>query len=299
MKNIDITSDLHSYFIYSNYKNIYWNNGVLFQTWDYLIIAWDIDEEIITIQKSFDDIINLADYKKIIVTFWNHDIRFNVDDENYNIINSIEKYEFLCNHFHNYKDKIHVIDKEDFIIEETNQILTWNMGWYNYTIKDIDKFYLEKYYHVNFDKMSFWSTIFNDRRYIKFNDKIKWNLDFSKYLEDKLIKRLENIKNNYNNYEIIAISHLKPSNELEKDSPYYFDYSPEKWEEIIKDWSRWVNIYSLDSIYWNAFFVNNNLSKLYEKYWVKCAIYWHTHYNWTEKINGVEYITKAFWYYHY
>ncbi len=229
MKNIDITSDIHSYFIYKNFKTIFWSNWVLFQTWNYLIIAWDIDEEITTIQKSFDDIINNANYKKIIVTFGNHDLRFNVSDEDFNINDSISKYEFLINHFHGYKDKIHIIDKEDFVIEENKQIITWNMGWYNYTIRSVDKFYLEKYYHVNFDKMSFWSTIFNDRRYIKFNEKIKWNIDFAKYLEDKLVERLRNIKKYYNNYEIIAISHIKPSNELEKESPYYFDYSPEKW----------------------------------------------------------------------
>ena len=103
----------------------------------------------------------------------------------------------------------------------------------------------------------------------------------------------------YNNYEIIAISHVKPSNELEKDSQYYFDYSIEKWEEIIQEWNKAKQLYNLDSIYWNAFYINNNLSKLYEKYWVKYAVYWHTHYNWSENINWVEYITKAFWYYNY
>jgi hypothetical protein len=299
MKNIDITSDLHTDFIYKWFKEIYGKNWVLAQIWKYLIIAGDINEDIYVLQRSFDDIIKNANYKKIIVTFWNHDLRFNLSDEDFNINDSIEKYEFLINHFHWYKDKIHVIDKEDFIIEETKQIISWNMGYYNYTINPVDKFYLEKYFQVNFDKMSFWYSIYNDRSYIKFNDKIKWNLEFSKYLEDKLIERLEKLKKHYNNYEIIAISHVKPSNQLEKDSKFFIEYSQELWEEIIKNKDRGVKEYNLETLYWNAFFLNNNLSQIYEKYWVKYAIYWHTHYKGTETINWVTYISNALWYYRY
>ena len=100
MKNIDITSDLHTDFIYKWFKDIYWTNWVLTQTWKYLIIAGDINEDIYVLQRSFDDIIKNANYKKIIVTFWNHDLRFNLSDEDFNINDSIEKYEFLINHFH-------------------------------------------------------------------------------------------------------------------------------------------------------------------------------------------------------
>lgn len=300
MENIiDITSDLHTDFIYRNFKDIYWPNWVLEKNSDYLVIAGDINEDIYVLQKSFYDIINNANYKKIIVTFWNHDLRLNLSDEEFNINDSIEKYEFLIDYFHGYKDKIHIIDKEDFIIPNTNIILTWNMGWYNYTINPVDKFYLEKYFQVNFDKMSFWFSVYNDRNYTRFNDKIKWNLEFSKYLEDKLIQRLENLKKHYNNYEIIAISHIKPSNKLEKDSKFYLEYSQDIWEEIIKNKSRGIKEYNIETIYGNAFFINNNLSQIYEKYWLKYAIYWHTHCKKTETINWVTYITNALWYYGY
>lgn len=59
MKNIDITSDLHTDFIYKWFKDIYWTNWVLTQTWKYLIIAWDINEDIYVLQRSFDDIIKV------------------------------------------------------------------------------------------------------------------------------------------------------------------------------------------------------------------------------------------------
>lgn len=147
--------------------------------------------------------------------------------------------------------------------------------------------------------MSFWFSVYNDRRYIKFNDKIKWNIEFSKYLEDKLIERLKKLKEHYDNYEIIAVSHVKPSNQLEKDSKFFMEYSQELWEEIIKNKDRGVKEYNLETLYWNAFFLNNNLSQIYEKYWVKYAIYWHTHYKGTETINWVTYITNALWYYGY
>lgn len=297
MKNIDITSDLHTDFIYKWFKDIYWKNWVLTQKWKYLIIAWDINENLHTLKKSLDDIIDNSNYEKIIITFWNHDLRFNIDDEDFNITDSIQKYEFLINHFHNYKNKVYVIDKEDFIIKETKQIITWNMWWYNYTINPVDKFYLEKYFQVNFDKMSFWLSIYNDRSYIKFNDKIKWNLEFSKYLEDKLIDRFEKLKKHYNNYEIIAVSHIKPSNKLEKDSKFFIEYSQELWEEIIKNKDRGIKEFNLETLYWNAFFVNNNLSKIYEIYNLKYAIYWHTHFHWEQEINWIKYITHALGYY--
>ncbi|MBW7954279.1 metallophosphoesterase [Candidatus Gracilibacteria bacterium] len=300
MKNIDITSDLHTDFIYKGFKDIYGTNGVLTQTGKYLIIAGDINENIYTLKISLDDIIENTTYEKIIITFGNHDIReLKVFDEDFNINDSISKYEFLCKYFHNYKNKIHVVDVEDFIIEETKQIITGNMGWYNYTINPIDKFYLEKYFQVNFDKMSFGFSIYNDKNYIKFNDKIKGNLEFSKYLEDKLIERLEKLKEYYNNYEIIAVSHVKPSNQLEKDSKFFIEYSQELWEEIIKNKDRGVKEYNLETLYGNAFFLNNNLSQIYEKYGVKYAIYGHTHYKGSEEINGIKYITNALGYYGY
>lgn len=301
MKNInkllDITSDLHSDFIYKNFKNIYWSNWILKQKNKYLIIAWDINENIHVFKKSLDDVIDNSNYEKIIICLWNHDLWCEIDDEMFGINNSIEKYEFLINHFHNYREKIHIIDKEDFIIPNTDYIITWNMWWYNYTIRNEDRFYLEKYYNANFNKMNFWWIYYNDRMYIKFNEKIKWNEEFAKYLENKLIERLEQLKTNYNNYEIIAVSHIKPSRLLEKDSQYYIEYPFEKWEEIIKDWMKWIKLYWLDKIYGNAFFVNNNISKIYEKYTVKYAIFWHTHRIWNEKINWIEYITNALWYY--
>lgn len=301
MKNIneliDITSDLHTDFIYKNFKTIYWENWILKQKNDYLIICWDINENIHVLNRSLDDIIENTTYKKIIIAFGNHDLRFDVDDEDFGISNSIEKYEFLINHFHNYRNKIHVIDQEDFIIPNSNYIVTGNMGHYNYTINSVDKFYLTKYFNADFDKMSFGSTVYNDRLYIKFNEKIKWNIGFANYLEDKLIQRLERLKWYSNNYEIIVMSHVKPSNQLEKNSKYFLEYSMDLWEEIIKDKNKWVKNYNLENIYWNAFFVNNNLSKIYEIYNVKYAIYWHTHFHWEQEINWIKYMTNALGYY--
>ncbi|MDD3793879.1 MAG: metallophosphoesterase [Candidatus Gracilibacteria bacterium] len=301
MKNInellDITSDLHTDFIYKNLKAIYGKNGVLKQKNKYLVIAGDINENIHVLKRSLDDIIENTTYEKIIITLGNHDLRLNSEDLNYNITNSIEKYEFLINYFHDYRNKIHVIDKEDFIIPNTKYIITGNMGWYNYTIRNEDRFYLEKYYHANFDKMSFGGITYNDRNYIKFNNEIKSNEEFAKYLENKLIQKLEQIKSNYNNYEIIAVSHVKPSRLLEKDSQYYLEYSFDQWEEIIKDGMKGLKLYGLDKIYGNAFFVNNNLSKIYEKYGVKYSIYGHTHYQGNEEINSIKYTTNALGYY--
>lgn len=301
MKNIneliDITSDIHTDFIYKNFKTIYWENWILKQKNDYLIICWDINENIHVLKKSLDDVIDNTTYKKIIITFGNHDLRFDVDDEDFGISNSIEKYEFLIDYFHNYRNKIHVIDKEDFIIPNTNYIITWVMWWYNYSINPVDKFYLTKYFNADFDKMSFGSTVYNDRLYIKFNEKIKWNIGFANYLEDKLIERLERLKWYSNNYEIIVMSHVKPSNQLEKNSKYFLEYSMDLWEEIIKDKNKWVKNYNLENIYWNAFFVNNNLSKIYEIYNVKYAIYWHTHFHWEQEINWIKYMTNALGYY--
>lgn len=301
MKNIneilDITSDLHTDFIYKSFKTIYWKNWVLKQKNKYLVIAGDINENIHVLKRSLDDIIENTTYKKIIITFGNHDLRFDVDDEDFGISNSIQKYEFLIDYFHNYRDKIHVIDKEDFIIPNTNYIITWVMWWYNYTINPVDKFYLTKYFNADFDKMSFGSTVYNDRLYIKFNEKIKWNIGFANYLEDKLIERLEKLKWYSNNYEIIIMSHVKPSNQLEKNSKYFLEYSMELWEEIIKDKNKWIKNYNLENIYWNAFFVNNNLSKLWELYNISYFIYWHTHFHWEQEINWIKYMTNALGYY--
>jgi hypothetical protein len=297
MKNIfDITSDIHTNFIYNCNKTIYGDNWVLKQNSDILIIAWDINESIEWIEKALKNIIINTSYQSIIVTFWNHDIRVKKDLSN-GIQNSIDKYEYLIEHFHWFMNKIHVIDKEDFFIPNTKLILTWNMWWYNYTIKDLDKNNLEKYYNVNFNNMEFDWTVFNDKYYVEFNDKIKGNIEFATYLENKLIERLKQLKSNYNNYDYIAISHIKPHIDLEKDSQFYIQYNKKQWGEIIKEWNQWISKYKLSYLYWNAFFVNNNLSKIYKKYWVKFAIYGHTHYVWDEEIDWITYISNALWYY--
>lgn len=298
MKNIDFTSDIHSSFIYRNFKDIYWTNWVLTQKNDYLIIAWDMHEEIWMLQKTLDDIIRQTTYKNIILTFWNHDLWYSQKDYNFfNLKNSIEKYDFLKNYFHNYKWKIHILDKENFIIPEFKQIIVGNVWWYNYSIPMQDKYYLEKYYQANFDKMSFSWVSYNDRIYIKFSDEITSNIEFADYLQNDLISKLENAKQNYPEYEIIWVSHIKPSNNLETDSKYYLSYNPETWEEIIKDWVKWISSYNLEKIYWWAFYVNDNISKIYDKYWVKIWLYWHTHYVWEKEINWIKYIANAFWYY--
>lgn len=297
--NIDFTSDLHTSFIYKKHKIIFWKNWVLKQKNDYLIIAWDINEDIEILQKSLDDIIENTTYKKIIITFWNHDIWTHPKDAIFWITNSIEKYSFLKEYFHNYREKIHIIDVEDYILKEENIIITWNMGWYNYTIPEIDKQYLEKYFDANFDKMKFGITSYNDRVFINFGDYFKNNLDFADFLEQELIERLEKIQNNpeYKTYDIFAISHIKPSNKLEKKSPFFKEYSCEKWEKIIKEAGNIIWKYNLGNIYGNAFYMNNNLHQIYKNYWVKYAIYWHTHFIWKENIDGIEYISNALGYY--
>lgn len=297
--NIDFTSDLHTSFIYQRNKTIFWKNWVLKQKNDYLIIAWDINEDIEILQKSFDDIIENTTYKKIIITFWNHDIWTHKKDVIFGIQNSIEKYSFLKDYFHNYKDKIHVIDVEDCILKDENIVITWNMWWYNYTINQIDKSYLEKYFDANFDKMKFGITSYNDRVYIDFWDYFESNIAFANFLEQELIERLEKIQNNpeYKTYDIFAISHIKPCNQLEKKSPFFKEYSREKWEEIIKETGNIIWKYNLGNIYWNAFFINNHLHEIYKKYGVKYVLYGHTHFIWKENIDGIEYISNALGYY--
>jgi hypothetical protein len=75
--------------------------------------------------------------------------------------------------------------------------------------------------------MSFAGFASNDKTYIKFNDDIESNTDFASYLENKHINRLESIRNNdeIKDYKILAISHLKPSRELEKESEFNITYS--------------------------------------------------------------------------
>jgi hypothetical protein len=67
MKNIYVTLELHTEFIYRNFKDIYWTNWVLTQKWKYLIIAWDINENIHVLKRSLDDVIDNSSYKKIII----------------------------------------------------------------------------------------------------------------------------------------------------------------------------------------------------------------------------------------
>lgn len=301
--NIDYISDLHSWFYISKNKNIFWTDWFLKRNnkSNILIIAWDINEDINEMKLTFDEIINNCNYKNIIATFWNHDIRlYKGSDKEYWIKNSIDKYNFLINHFHWYRNIIHIIDKEDFIIEEEKIIIAWNMWWYNYTwVNETDKFFLERFYKVDFDKMSFAWFSSNDKTYTKFNDDIRWNIDFSEYLEKKLITRLENIRNNTKTkeYKILAISHLKPSRKLEKYSQYFITYSEDLWREIIKEWYRSKYNFNLGNLYWNAFYVNNNLHDIYKKYNIEYAIYGHTHEVNYEELEWIKYFTNSFGYY--
>ena len=300
--NIDYLSDLHSWFYLLKQKNIFWKDWILKrnQKSDILIIAWDINENIEQMKLTFDDIIDSTHYKKIIITFWNHDIWKNKLDIKYGINNSIEKYEFLINHFHWYRNIVHVIDKEDYIIEEINLVLTGNMNWYNYNwINDTDKYYLKKLYKADFEKMSFAWFSSNDRAYIKFNDEIKWNIEFTEYLEKKLIERLDLIKISPKTKEcdILAISHIKPSREIEQDSIFNISYSDDIWKNIILEWNRAKHQYDLWSLYWNAFYCNNNLHNIYKIYWITHSIYWHTHMSNSYTHEWIGYITNCLWYY--
>lgn len=303
MYNIDITSDIHTSLITSKYKDVFWVNWVLKQSQnsEYLIIAWDINEDVFEIEKILNNIIDNSSYKKIIITFWNHDIWYrsnNSFDRKWFYNNSIEKYYFLIETFHGYKNKVHVIDKEDFIIENKKLILTWNMWWYNYSINDLDKKNLLENTDADFDKMTYGTFGSNDRIFVKFSESIKWNIDFAEVLENQLIDRLTKIQNNsqLNWYKVLSISHVKPSYKLEHNSPFFLELTKEEWNNII---SEWIDIHqsSLQKIYSNAFYINNNLSKVYDKYWVNYSIYWHTHQYYKKNINGVKYITNSFWYY--
>jgi len=305
MYNIDITSDIHSTFIKNNFKEIFWNNWVLKQSekWKYLIIAWDINEDISEIEKNLNNIINNTSYKKIIITFWNHDIwynpRVNNVDKNLSYSNSIEKYNFLIDYFHGYNNKVFVIDKEDFIIEDKKIVITWNMWWYNYTIKPEDKQNLEKLLKVNFDDMRLFSFRSNDKPNILFSDDIKSNEEFSKLLEDKLIERLDSIKENPNlkDYKIICISHVKPSFDLDTNSKYYINLNSLEWKEIF-DSNNVTSFYdTLTKLYSNAFYTNSNLHKIYKDYNVSIWIYWHTHHNFKKNLDWIKYITNSLGYY--
>lgn len=302
MLNINYISDLHSNFFLWYNKNILWEDWLLKQTKesDCLIISWDISDNISDIEKTLDLLITNYWYKKIILTFWNHDIRFRKKDHNkYGIKNSIDKYYYLINHFHWYKDIVHVIDKEDLVLDKEKIIITWNMWWYDYSgVKDLDKDYLCKYFQADFDKMSFAWTWSNDSIYVKFNNEINWNLKFAEVLKNNLIERLELIKANrcYIDYKIIGVSHIKPSIKLEQYSPYYINYSKENWEEIIKEPFA-KSKYNLGSLYMNAFYTNENIHEIYKKYWVETSIYWHTHVKEASLVEWISYYTNSFWYY--
>lgn len=304
MVEIDYISDLHAEFFLNNQKSVFWETWILKKNSnsEILAIAWDISEDSQKTIMTMDLIIKYFNYKKIIITFWNHDLRINHNkDLKYEVKNSIEKYHFLIEHLHWYKDVVHVIDKEDFVIEENKVILTWNMGWYNYSwVSKIDRYFLEKHLKADFDKMQFWSEFYsNDKTYIKFSEEIKSNLEFAKYLENKLIERLENIKKNekFEKYKIIWISHIKPSRKLEKFSEFYVSYNKAEWEKILETPRHERYHFKIWSLYWNAFYVNENIHKIYSKYWVKHAIYWHTHFKGSENLSSIKYNTNAFWYY--
>ena len=312
--NIDYISDLHSSFYLKKEKSLFWKDWILKNkpNSDYLIIAWDINDNKEELKRTLNDIIENTNYKKIIITLWNHDLYLNQNDilsyldeeknevKTRNFEDSMEKYVILINELHWYKDKIHVIDFEDFIIEENRVAITWNMGWYNYTgVNDVDKYYLEKYYKADFEKMSFANFTSNDRNFIKFSEDICSNYKFSEFLERDLARRLKNIKKNpkTKDYKIVAISHIKPSREIEKDSKFNLSYSPDQWKEIIKDWDSGILKYNLWIIYWNAYYTNNNLHKIYKQYWVDYWIYWHTHISNTYDYEGIKYLTNCLWYY--
>lgn len=305
MLNIDITSDIHTVFLKNNYKDLFWTNWVLEQSKNgkYLIIAWDINEDVSEIEKTLDHIIKVTNYKKIIITFWNHDIWYrpeiNNNDKNLPYNNSIEKYFFLIEHFHDYKNKIHVVDQDDYIIEEKQTIITWNMWWYNYTINKNDKVNLEKFPEVNFDRMKLFNFNSADRINIKFSGDIKNNIEFAENLENKLTERLNKIKenNNLENYKVIWISHVKPLYLLETNSKYYIELSSEQWNDILK--SESINKYSdtLSKVYGNAFYVNSNIHEIYKKFNVNIWIYWHTHHVYRKNIENIKYITNSFGYY--
>lgn len=302
--NINYISDLHSSFYLPNNKNIFWNDWIINyeNKSEILIIAWDINESVDWIRATLDDIINNTDYRTIIITFWNHCIRKNSEDKKYWINNSIDKYEFLINYFHWYRDIVHVIDKQDYIIKDSKLVVTGNISWYNYTwINERDRYYLEKFYKVNFDQMSFIGFTSNEKAYIQFNDKIKSNIEFAEHLENKLIERLDLIKKSTKTkeFDILAISHIKPSREIEKESEFYLTYSDWIWQEIIRSWYRSKYDFNLWNLYWNAFYSNNNLHEIYKKYWVKYSIYWHTHTSNEYEFDWIKYVTNAFGYYGY
>lgn len=304
MYNIDIISDIHTYYITSNYKDLFWNNWVLQKTNDskYLIIAWDINEDVTEIEKTLNNIIESTNYNKIIITFGNHDIWYrphlNRNDEFLPYSNSIEKYNFLIEYFHEYKNKIHVIDKEDFIIVSKKIVITWNMWWYNYTIEKNSREHLENDFKINFDKMSYGTFSSNDKVHIKFSDEVVWNIDFADKLEKELTSRINLINKDMilKDYTKIAISHVKPSYLLEKNSPFYIEVDEKKRIEIIKSWEK-LNTESIQKMYANAFYLNSNISNIYETNEVNIWIYWHTHQLYKKNINWIKYITNSYGYY--
>lgn len=305
MYNIDITSDIHTVFIKSNYKDLFWNNWVLTQWLNskYLIIVWDINEDISEIENTLKHIIENTKYKKVIITFWNHDIwyrpQINRNDEHLPYNNSIEKYNYLIEYFHGFKNKVHVIDKEDYIIEDKKIIITWGMWWYNYSIKNEDKDNISKISGVDFDKMKLFGFSSADKFNIKFSENIKNNIEFASLLENELIERLKNIKNNseYKDFKILALSHVKPHYSLEANSQYYIEVPEKKWIEILN--SKNISNYSdiLSKVYGNAFYTNSNLHGIYKKFNVNACVYWHTHHKYKKNIEWIKYVTNSFGYY--
>ncbi len=296
--HIDYISDIHSDFFIPKFKKVF--GRVLKKTSDskILIIAGDISTDIDITKKTIDELIEQYLYEGVFIVLWNHDLWYNKKDKDMWINNSIDKYHFLIEELHGYKNVVHCLDKENYFFHDEKVALVWNSGWYNYTINPLDKKNLEKYFSADFDSMRFRYAETNDRNYIKFNDVIKNNLEFAKYFEKDLILKLKSVRQNKKtkDYKIACVCHMKPNSKIENDSIYFKNYNKKDWEDILSDKEKAIYTYDIPWLFMNWFYVNSNISKIYEKFNVHIWIYWHTHCSGIYKYKGINYVTNAFWY---
>lgn len=273
-----------------------------------LILAWDFSEQSNVIMQSITFLLKHLPLKQILITFWNHDLYLLWQDK-VKFNSSLDKYKFLLKTF-NKIDKITVLDLNNY--EHEWKVIVWNMWWYD-PMKNISQHEMKilQYYGCTKDNFNNWSFLWfkiNDKNYIQWKKitqfekrkiiDIFYNLSFEKFsdkfFQNKLIKQLEEKLIETKWKEIICVSHYCPDDRIEFNSEFYVN---KKILNKITNDNKDVYKKEIRNLFSNYFFVNNQIGKLYKKYKIKQAIYWHTHYwvDWVE-IDWTKYYSNPYWY---